>query len=268
MLTDTRLASDELQRIANELRDNWHTGRQVDFEEAIAFHESLPRSKEFATVLESADAPLLQPRAGVPCLEEQIELRYDISRTRAAPTCCRPPSTRTRATTSTRRPKRAGSLAQQPGQRAQRLPRGQPRRRGLSATRPGARRTHRGPPRYPRRAPTGDGDAGRRLPELRGRAHLVQHPLHQGHSLAETIEHWQFVDRLCGAYTERGVTINREPFGPLTGTLVPPSIAITVMLIEGLLAATQGVRSLTLGYGQVGNLVQDVAALRALRSPR
>jgi len=91
-------------------------------------------------------------------------------------------------------------------------------------------------------------------------------PYTKEHSLAETIEHWQFVDRLCGAYTERGVTINREPFGPLTGTLVPPSIAITVMLIEGLLAATQGVRSLTLGYGQVGNLVQDVAALRALRS--
>jgi methylaspartate mutase epsilon subunit len=90
-------------------------------------------------------------------------------------------------------------------------------------------------------------------------------PYTKRHDLATTIEHWQFVDRLCGAYTERGVTINREPFGPLTGTLVPPSIAIAVMLVEGELAATQGVRSLTLGYGQVGNLVQDVAALRALR---
>jgi methylaspartate mutase epsilon subunit len=38
------------------------------------------------------------------------------------------------------------------------------------------------------------------------------------------------------------------------------------MIIEGLLAATQGVRSITLGYGQVGNLVQDVAALRELRA--
>ncbi len=37
------------------------------------------------------------------------------------------------------------------------------------------------------------------------------------------------------------------------------------MLIEGKLAATQGVRSLTLGYGQVGNVVQDVAALQALK---
>jgi methylaspartate mutase epsilon subunit len=36
-------------------------------------------------------------------------------------------------------------------------------------------------------------------------------------------------------------------------------------VLEGLLAATQGVRSVTLGYGQVGNVVQDVAALSALR---
>ena len=90
-------------------------------------------------------------------------------------------------------------------------------------------------------------------------------PYTKRHDLATTIEHWQFVDRLCGAYTERGVTVNREPFGPLTGTLVPPCIAIAVMLVEGQLAATQGVRSVTLGYGQVGNLVQDVAALRVLR---
>ncbi len=39
------------------------------------------------------------------------------------------------------------------------------------------------------------------------------------------------------------------------------------MLVEGELAAT-GCPSLTLGYGQVGNLVQDVGALRALRSGR
>jgi len=90
-------------------------------------------------------------------------------------------------------------------------------------------------------------------------------PYTKRHDLATTIEHWQFVDPLCRAYSVRGVTINREPFGPLTGTLVPPCIAIAVMLIEGQLAATQGVRSVTLGYGQVGNLVQDVAALRALR---
>ena len=57
----------------------------------------------------------------------------------------------------------------------------------------------------------------------------------------------------------------REPFGPLTGTLVPPFISHAVALIEGLLALQQGVKCITLGYGQAGNLAQDIAAIRSLR---
>ncbi len=79
-----------------------------------------------------------------------------------------------------------------------------------------------------------------------------------------TIPYWQYCDRLVGFYEENGVHINREPFGPLTGTLVPPSISNAVAIIEALLAAEQGVKSITVGYGQCGNIVQDVAALRTL----
>ena len=61
-----------------------------------------------------------------------------------------------------------------------------------------------------------------------------------------------------------GVPINREPYGPLTGTLVPPCISHAVAVIEALLAAEQGVKNISVGYGQCGNLVQDVAAIRSL----
>lgn len=83
-------------------------------------------------------------------------------------------------------------------------------------------------------------------------------------SLEQTIRDWQYNDRLVGWYEEHGVTINREPFGPLTGTLVPPSMSNAVQILECLLAAEQGVKNITLGYGQCGNLVQDVAAVRAM----
>ena len=83
-------------------------------------------------------------------------------------------------------------------------------------------------------------------------------------SLERTLIDWQYVDRLVGWYEEHGVSINREPFGPLTGTLVPPSMSNAVGILEGLLAAEQGVKNITLGYGQCGNLIQDVAAIRAL----
>lgn len=61
-----------------------------------------------------------------------------------------------------------------------------------------------------------------------------------------------------------GVSINREPYGPLTGTLVPPCISHAVAIIEALLAAEQGVKNITVGYGQCGNLIQDIAAVRTL----
>jgi methylaspartate mutase epsilon subunit len=81
-----------------------------------------------------------------------------------------------------------------------------------------------------------------------------------------TIRDWQYVDRLTGLYEDMGVSINREPFGPLTGTLVPPCISHAVAIIESLLAAEQGVKNITVGYGQCGNLVQDVAAIRTLEA--
>ncbi|MCM1043202.1 MAG: methylaspartate mutase subunit E, partial [Corallococcus sp.] len=55
------------------------------------------------------------------------------------------------------------------------------------------------------------------------------------------------------------------PFGPLTGTLVPPSISNTIGIIEALLAAEQGVKNITVGYGMGGNVIQDVAAVRTLQ---
>ncbi|MCP4158311.1 MAG: methylaspartate mutase subunit E, partial [bacterium] len=68
-----------------------------------------------------------------------------------------------------------------------------------------------------------------------------------------------------GIYEDEGVTINREPFGPLSGTLVPPFVSHTIAIIEGLLALKQGVKSITLGYGQAGNMIQDIAAMQSLR---
>jgi methylaspartate mutase epsilon subunit len=38
-----------------------------------------------------------------------------------------------------------------------------------------------------------------------------------------------------------------------------------VAIIEALLAATQGVKDITVGYGQCGNLLQDVAAVKSLK---
>lgn len=50
-----------------------------------------------------------------------------------------------------------------------------------------------------------------------------------------------------------------------TGTLVAPCISNSVAVLESLLAREQGVKDITVGYGQCGNLIQDVAAVRSLK---
>ncbi|MFZ7102761.1 MAG: methylaspartate mutase subunit E [Peptococcaceae bacterium] len=84
-------------------------------------------------------------------------------------------------------------------------------------------------------------------------------------SLAQGIRNYQYVDRLVAYYGEKGIPLHREQTGFLTGTLIPPGIAITISILDCLLAAEQGVKSYSIGIGQNLNLIQDVAALRLVQ---
>jgi methylaspartate mutase epsilon subunit len=81
-------------------------------------------------------------------------------------------------------------------------------------------------------------------------------------SLEEGIRNYQYLDRLAALYLEKGVELHRRQPGFLTGTNIPPSIAIITGIIDALLAAHQGVRNYGLELGQTLHLVQDAAAIR------
>lgn len=91
-------------------------------------------------------------------------------------------------------------------------------------------------------------------------------PYYKDYPLTESIPNWQYVDRLVGLYFDKyGLIIDREFFGTLTATLIPPCIAIAVCVLEGVLAAAQGVQSVSLGYAEQGNRVQDIAAIQVMK---
>ncbi len=83
--------------------------------------------------------------------------------------------------------------------------------------------------------------------------------------ISHSLACWRHVDHVCGALADQGIIVDRELFGTLTGVLVPPSISLAMTLIEALLSAKEGVRCLSVAYCQSGHLIQDVAALRAIR---
>ncbi|MFL0196135.1 methylaspartate mutase subunit E [Clostridium sp. WILCCON 0269] len=84
-------------------------------------------------------------------------------------------------------------------------------------------------------------------------------------SIEKSILDWQYCDRLIGFYQEQGISINREPFCEFTyHTLIPPSTLNAISIIEGLLSAEQGVKNITVAVRQCGNLIQDIASIKAL----
>jgi methylaspartate mutase epsilon subunit len=91
-------------------------------------------------------------------------------------------------------------------------------------------------------------------------------PYYKNLSLRESIEKWKYVDFLVAKYNnDYKIKLHREFFGVLTGTLIPPSLAITTGLLESYLAAKQGVKNVSIGFGEAGNLYQDVATVNVIK---
>ncbi|MFT7033727.1 MAG: methylaspartate mutase epsilon subunit [Cyclobacteriaceae bacterium] len=81
----------------------------------------------------------------------------------------------------------------------------------------------------------------------------------------DSLKNWQYIDRLCSYYQDnKDVMINREYFGVLTATLIEPSLAIIINIIQAISSAQQGIKSISVGYAEQGNRSQDIAAIRVL----
>ena len=92
-------------------------------------------------------------------------------------------------------------------------------------------------------------------------------PYYKDYSLSDSISNWSYVDTLCSIYfQDHGIVIDREFFGTLTATLIPPSLAIAINILEMLFSFYHGVQSVSLGYAEQGNRIQDVAAINSLRN--
>lgn len=249
-----------------EVLKGWPSGGSVDFADAVAVQAALPAEKRFALALETADAEgrtLLQPRAGVALIREHQALLNGL-----APYCDVLPTTIDAYTRHNRY-----AEAQEGIDRSRAA--GTSLLNGFPAVNHGVDGCRRLVDALPKPVQVRHGTPDARLlaeitlaagfSSFEGGGISYNIPYAKHVPLERSIRHWQYCDRLVGRFEEAGIRINREPFGPLTGTLVPPFVSHVVAIVEGLLALQQGVRCLTLGYGQAGNLAQDIAALRSLR---
>lgn len=270
MIRNKKLTEEEFLAERKEVLASWKTGSdpQLNFDEAIKYLQSVPPEKNFAIKLAKAkeehSRTLVQPRAGVPVIEKHIELLQYLEKSGADFL----PSTIDSYTRQNRYNEAEEGIKE--SEKA-----GRALLNGFPAVNHGVTGCKKilESVNVPLQARHGTPDS-RLLAEVVAAAGWTSNegggisyniPYAKSVSVEDSLKYWQYCDRLVGYYEERGIHINREPFGPLTGTLVPPSISNTVGIIEALLAAEQGVKNITVGYGMGGNIVQDVAAVRSLQ---
>ena len=266
-IRNKRLTVDEFMKQRADVLAQWPTGKDVDLDEAFAYQRAIPAGKRFSQKLRKAQAErrtLIQPRAGVPLIDEHIQLLSYLETNGEADLL---PTTIDSYTRLNRYEEADVGIKES-------MKLGKAMLNGFPAVNHGVvgcRRVTEAV-KSPVQVRHGTPDA-RLLAEItlaggftsyEGGGISYNIPYAKSVSLERTIADWQYVDRLTGLYEESGISVNREPFGPLTGTLVPPSMSHAVAVIELMLAAEQGVKDVTVGYGQLGNLTQDVAAIRTL----
>ena len=265
-LTAAEIPADEfaLMRKANLAR--WPTGAEVDIDEAAAFHRSLPKRKQLGWVMREAVREgrcLTQPRGGFGTLELQLELMRALDNDGLADIVPTTTDSYTRneqwsrAATGIEESKRAGRSMLN----------------GYPMVNYGPLKTRQLIEAISKPAIVLSGTAMPRLTSEVGFAAGFSGYLGSGIayttsytkdvSIADGIRNYQYLDRLAALYQEKGVELHRRQPGFLTGTNIPPSIAIVTCVLDALLAAGQGVKNYGLELGQTLHLVQDAAAIKA-----
>lgn len=261
------IAENDFMKERDEVLNKWSTGSEVDLEEAIEYHKNIDKNRIMINKLLEAKKQkrtLTQPRGGVALVDDLISFLKDLYEKGEADLLPVTIDSYTR--------QHLYKEAEKGIKESKEM--GRSMLNGFPAVNYGVKNCRKLIESLPAPLQVRHGTPDARLlaeitlaggfSDFEGGGISYNIPYAKNVSLKNTIKSWQYVDRLVGYYQDKGIDINREPYGALTGTLVPPFISHSIGIIESLLAAEQGVKYISPGYGQNGNLIQDVAAVQTL----
>ena len=263
-----RIDDDTFAAMRRENLARWPTGAEVDIDEAVAFHKAMPAHKNLATAMRKADAEgrcLTQPRGGFGTLELQIELMRQLDQDGLADIV----PTTTDSYTRNEQWENAATGIEESKKAGRSMLNGFPivnygpiasRQLIQTINKPAIILSGTSQPKLTSEIGFAAGYTG-----YLGSALAYTTSYTKSVSIEDGIRNYQYLDRLAALYQEKGVELHRRQPGFLTGTNVPPCIAIVTGIVDVLLAAEQGVRNYGLELAQTLHLIQDAAAIRACR---
>lgn len=269
-IDNQRLPDDVFQKERQQVLAMWPTGKDVDLDEAIGYHKSLPREKNFVWRLLDERAKGNIPLAcdmGYTTIEQQIELHSYIEREG------KPDFLGNHVDSLTRNLRFEDAKRQLDKSLAtgQNLLNGFPVVvHGVAGNRKVTEATDL-PVRLRFVTPT-----ARLTTEIAlagGNTYTEGHPMlcfmnYTRDERPETvIREFQYMARLIGEYEARGVPILTHVIGGNhLQSMTPPSLQLALSIVNLLMLPAQGVKTPYIGMGSSGNLAQDIAYALACRT--
>jgi len=258
-----RIDEDRFLEMRKEVLAQWPTGKEVDLEEAVAYQRSLPESKNFMKVTERArqeGKTLIWPRAGTPVLEDEIALVKTLvdSGVRHIPVTI---DSYSRLSQFDR--------AQQALDESIRT--GRPMLNGYPIVNYGVKNTRklvesveaafspRGAVKLAMEIALASGMTAS------GKSSFLEFGSYEKRTtLEQCIEASQYTNRLTGYYADRGAIITTDLHGWVPSGVFPFSVNIACIIIDSLVAAEQGVKSIMPQTHCAGHMAQDIAWMRLI----
>jgi methylaspartate mutase epsilon subunit len=261
MVRQKRIDEDKFLEMRKEVLAEWPTGKEVDLEEAVEYQRSLPASKNFTKVTEKLrqeGKTTVWPRAGTPVLEDEIKL----VNTLVAQGIRHVPVTIDAYTRLHQFEKAQQALEES-------IKTGRPMLNGYPIINHGVKNTRKVIESAEAAfVPRGAHELAMEIALASGMTSAGKSSLFEFGSyekkrtLEDCFKRSQYTDRLAGYYTERGAVISTDIHGFIPSGTFPLSVNIAGIIIDSLVAAEQGVKSVIPLLHFNGHMAQDLAWLK------
>ncbi|MFH1605431.1 MAG: hypothetical protein ABIH03_16165 [Pseudomonadota bacterium] len=258
----------QFERELERIRNLWPTFRELDLGEVAEYHRKVVGERTFAAAYRNARKEgriLLQPRFGVATVEAQAEGVRVLEQEGGADLLTMSSDTYSRREDFAK----AAEAVKLSHAKGRSLLNGFPAAiHGIAGTRRvteatkvpvGGRGASGAPQAYNAMMLAGGAT------EFNGSALAFVMNVEARMKVPVAIYNTQFIDRMIGKLTQMGAQPAKESSTIVSGTIVPPAVAVVCGVIEVLLAAVQGVKYHCVAYPVNSSVIQDVAACRVMR---
>lgn len=261
-----RIDEDAFMERRKEVLAVWPTGKEVDLEEAVAYQKALPDSKRFHKILQRTHEEgriMLFPRQGTPLVEDEIALIRSLNELGIYLI----PFTTDSYTRNLQLDKVEKGLQES-------IRTGKPALNGYPIINHGVKTNRKVVEATEGALDPRSSRIGQSLvAEIAFASGMNAFPnsffgwiagYDKKATVEECIETAQYTGRLIGYYADHGVIITTDCHGWLPNFVIPMSVNMATQIIEALISAEQGVKSVFPQVNIQGCLAQDLADMRVL----